>query len=323
MLSHEAGARLFARALQGGARRLSFATVEWDISGGCQTPVVTEHHTRPSVSPRDLVRWRPVGFTVGGTSYRKPTRRAQARQIVIDGKGKSSLTVIMWTKCRRCATCLRKRAAHWRLRAMAETKYSSRTWFGTLTLAPERQFQALSEARLHATKFPFRDFDAMPEAERFAEVVKRIGLEVTRYLKRVREQSGARFRYLLVAERHESGNPHFHMLVHEWGAPLRERVLSGQWTWGFSKWRLVPPDNPRAASYVCKYLSKSPEARVRASGFYGRGPRAIRPVGQSNTTPKEGGHSVLRDTSPITDPVSDDRVITVFREKVKELWDIQ
>jgi len=51
---------------------------------------------------------------------------------------------------------------------------------------------------------------------------------------------------------------------------IGERVLRRQWTLGFSKFNLVDEKDPRAAHYVCKYLSKTAEARVRASLQYGR-----------------------------------------------------
>lgn len=288
-MQHAVVARLFRRALADpSAIRHSLSCVEWDISGSCQAPVTREFFARPSVPPTDLVRWRPVRYNAAGTEWRAPTKRAQKRRITVDGKGKVPLTVILHAKCRKCEDCLRKRAAHWRLRAISETSLSSRTWFGTLTLRPEEQHRMLSLARVIERQRGATDFDTLPASEQFALVVKRCGIEITKYLKRVREASGARFRYLLVAERHATGLPHFHMLLHEWGSPVREAVLSRQWQMGFSKWRLAPPDNPRAVVYLCKYLSKSAEARVRASARYGQGPR---PMGIADA---DGGQ---RDTS--------------------------
>jgi hypothetical protein len=71
-----------------------------------------------------------------------------------------------------------------------------------------------------------------------------------------------------VAERHKTGAPHLHVLVHEVSpVPVRWADLSGCWHWGFSKWN---PADAKAVGYVVKYLTKQVDARVRASLRYGR-----------------------------------------------------
>ena len=115
------------------------------------------------------------------------------------------------------------------------------------------------------------------------------------------------FRYLLVAERHLAnsaseayGRPHFHLLVHEkaaaliterewsphagpcengclnkWGKPryhvagevCDHALIRGQWPHGFTK--VIRCMDAKSAVYVCKYVSKDPMARVRASIGYG------------------------------------------------------
>jgi hypothetical protein len=160
------------------------------------------------------------------------------------------------------------RGRHWRLRAQQECVQAVRTWFATLTLSPEAQFKFLSVARLRLAKQGL-DFDNLPSDEQFAYRVWSISPEITRFLKRVRKQSGAKFRYILVAEEHKSGLPHFHMLLHEVSdeQPIRHHVLKSQWLLGFSVFKLIK--NPSAASYVTKYLTKSNASRVRASINYG------------------------------------------------------
>lgn len=147
---------------------------------------------------------------------------------------------------------------------------SSRTWFGTLTLRPEVQHARLSQARLRLARQGL-DYDELPSVERFAERHREISRDLTLYLKRVRKQSGAAMRYLLVAEVHKSGDPHYHALVHEQDPqrPIKHAVLSGQWTLGHEKWRLVSDE--RECAYVAKYLGKAKTARVRASLAYGTG----------------------------------------------------
>lgn len=106
-------------------------------------------------------------------------------------------------------------------------------------------------------------------AEQFQARHQEISRDLTTWLKRVRKQSGARLRYLLVAEAHKSGLPHYHALIHErrFSVPVTERVLRHQWNLGFSKFQLV--EGSEAAWYVAKYLAKDARARVRASVRYG------------------------------------------------------
>lgn len=97
-----------------------------------------------------------------------------------------------------------------------------------------------------------------------------VAKEITLFLKRVRKQVGVgQLRYLLVREKHKSGLPHYHALIHESGeTPIRYKVLEDNWTLGFSKFKLL--DDERTATYVTKYLGKSNDGRVRASLRYGR-----------------------------------------------------
>lgn len=182
---------------------------------------------------------------------------------------KSPYWVDMSVRCRKCAACLKARGRIWRRRAEAEIAASPRTWFGTLTLTPQAHHHFISIARARAARGG-ADFDTFPQEERGRREHREIGDEITRYLKRVRKNSGAGLRYLLVMEWHKTLLPHYHLLVHETesGSGLRYRHLTEAWSLGFSMWKLVNGD-PRAAGYVCKYLTKSALARVRASKRYG------------------------------------------------------
>lgn len=145
------------------------------------------------------------------------------------------------------------------MRAEIETILADRTWFSTWTLRPEDHYAALvaGVARVGG------------DDEFYARHVQISEGLLTPYLKRVRKESGAVIRYILVAERHKSGLPHYHGLIHEVGLPVRKRTLVDQWRSGFSSHKLVKDENLRVAAYVAKYLSKSNEARVRASIGYG------------------------------------------------------
>lgn len=164
-----------------------------------------------------------------------------------------------------------------------ETDRATRTWFGTLTLRPELQHRAKLEAAVYVKRRGIGDFEAMSEKEQFSARHRIVSQWLTKYIKRVRKSSGAPLRYLLVAEAHQSGLPHYHMLVHESSPehPVTERVLRLKWTLGFSRWSLA---NEKSAAYVCKYLTKTAMARVRASRGYGSSSelREIAPDGTPN-----------------------------------------
>lgn len=231
----EAGNRCDLWSDNGRMRRL----IRWDISGSCEAAIPLELHARYSA-----------------THYLR----------------KKPMTVILETKCRRCGWCRDQRRKQWAARARAEYQATAlegaRTWFCTLTLAPDNQFLALCTARVRLAKQGV-NFDELPDVEKFSRQVSVIGEEITRFIKRVRKNSAAKIRYLIVAEAHQSGAPHFHMLIHEQiaSAPLRKAIIKDAWIVGFSKVTLA--DDIRGAMYLCKYLAKDARTRVRASFRYG------------------------------------------------------
>lgn len=204
--------------------------------------------------------------------------------------------VTIITKCHKCGTCLKERSKLWTARAIAETEMAHRTWFGTLTLSPDAAFLALSRARARESAQGV-DFDGLPPEERFALWNSQIQPEITKFLKRLRmevlrsaglDSQAVKWpiRYLFVVERHASGVPHYHALIHETrpDIPVRKRMLDNQWKLGFTQFRLVDeafpvdtwaggeyvaPSGMKPAAYVCKYLAKDALARVRASTAYG------------------------------------------------------
>lgn len=110
---------------------------------------------------------------------------------------------------------------------------------------------------------------ALSSAQVFEELCREFGAELTLYLKRLRKNTKAKFRYLLVAEKHKSGLPHFHALIHEEEeGGLLHAQLTSTWKLGFTKFKVV--NAVQTAWYVAKYLAKSSEARVRASRCYGQ-----------------------------------------------------
>ncbi|MEM2002416.1 MAG: hypothetical protein QXT77_07220 [Candidatus Methanomethylicaceae archaeon] len=215
------------------------------------------------------------------------------------------LTVVIESRCRKCAACKERRRVFWAARAKTEWTESALSLFGTLTFSPENDMMLDARARLRLSALGV-DFDALPPAELFRERVKEAGAEVTLWLKRLRNSDRRRKlrpRYLMVAEAHSSartselkrGRPHFHILLHqqigaealvlphEWavdrdgnvrtdklGNPLLADTsfLKAQWKLGFSSFALCR--SPQAAAYLCKYLTKEETStRIRASFRYG------------------------------------------------------
>lgn len=250
-LHHDRMMVLFAHALSMGAVRTGAASARWDISGDCRNGYLTVVRGRPGHKQRMIDPYVDILPKAGRIPY----------------------WLDLITRCRRCDRCLRYRAWKWRTRALEEVRLGSRTWFGTLTVDPDHHFLALSRVRAacHEQGYSFDDLD---EVKRFALLVKEHGRELTLYVKRLRKYSQVRIRYLIVAEKHKSGLPHFHMLIHERGGEIKHKLLSAEWHLGFEKWRLTSTLEPQKALYLCKYLSKDLTARVRASQSYGIGLRS-------------------------------------------------
>lgn len=234
-----------ARALASGGT-LSPGKVVYPAAGNCQRPVYREMTYRRSLD---------VAGEIPDTTFRT--------------------TLEMEVRCRRCDPCLRARAAKWRHRAIVEIDAATRTWFGTLTLRPEEHYRCvlLADRVLRRGGERFEDLSADDQFRRRHEVVS---AEITKWLKRVRKESGAPLRYCLVAEAHKNGLPHYHLLVHEsaMDRPVTVRCLQNQWKLGFSAFKLA---DKQAAFYVTKYLMKAAMNRVRASTRYGSPPIGIIP----------------------------------------------
>lgn len=174
-----------------------------------------------------------------------------------------ALARVFTVRCRKCPECMDHRRRLWTARAISECAVSTRTWFGTLTLAPDWA----TWARMSALASIETRQSELNDPNLFVGMVQACSPELSKFLDRVRKT--ARFRYLLVTEAHQSGVPHWHMLLHENGKPISKRILDTQWKFGFSKWRLIDGLNPKEAGYVCKYLSKTLATRVRGSQGYG------------------------------------------------------
>jgi hypothetical protein len=236
--------RLVAKAMHAGrCKRIGVSIYEVDYSLNCENPI---HREMFSCYDRERTMAREV------YGHRGP------------------LTVILICQCRKCDNCRLRHQMHWRYRCEAELKRSARTWFGTLTFHPSISHGALSQCRLDSLKKGFV-YDEAPASEQFQLFHNKLQKYVTLFFKKLRKTSQSPVRYVLVAEAHKTGIPHYHMLLHEVSVskPIRKLLLHATWDVGFSSWKLVDTEDGHA-KYVTKYLNKGANARVRASVKYGQ-----------------------------------------------------
>lgn len=246
-LHHDRLAAIIINASAQGAERKSATLWEWDVSGNCSAPKPVELYGRPSADHRNRLR-----------------------NIVVKRGTKTSLRLILHTRCRKCRNCLRQKKRMWLARAMHEIRAAERTWWCTFTLRPMEHYNMQARGLLHAESrsIPMKELSAA-DASRLQS--NEVAKELTKFFKRVRKQAGSRsLRYLLIRENHKSGLPHYHAFIHEVGdVPIRHAVLTQNWRLGFSKFKLLS-NSEQAAAYATKYLNKADEGRVRASIRYGR-----------------------------------------------------
>lgn len=213
---------------------------EWNLAPGCEKPVPVQMDGAPAI--------------LRGAGY-------------VRAPGKP-FGLTLWTKCRRCADCLRRRRNLWAYRAQEEIKLAARTWFATFTLNPH--WHAVMRMRA-SVRLADRgsNLEMLPGDDVGAEVSAEYRRELTLYFKRLRKQTGAQLRYILVQEQHKSGLPHFHALIHEVRGtePVTHASLTSGWKLGYTKFKLVQA--VQTAWYVAKYLAKEVNNRVRASLHYG------------------------------------------------------
>lgn len=238
--------------------------VRWRCAGRCEAPLLMVLRGRPSERL--------------GSRQRVDSRTADT-QICIDQDhdavmtsqdGPPNTVVEVEAPCRKCEACAKAKQAHWARRAVSEARASHRTWYGTITLSPERHVEMLSRTRLRLGRGG-TDLESLTEVEAWREREREIARELMLMWKRLRK-AGCQFRFMLVVEsvaNHQNGLPHYHCLLHEVGDPIRHKTLKRAWPHGFTKWTLVEEPVARTCWYVCKYLTKDTAARVRASVSYG------------------------------------------------------
>jgi len=230
---------------------------EAELTGRCETPVSVTHWSMQSHRVQEM---RKASIFPGDLAANiSPGRKA-------------GMTGDLQVRCRKCAGCKAEHAALWRQRAMHEIHdaalHGCRTWFGTLT------FSEIHLAALFMQGKATAALRGIPLAE---AVERHAYAEVKLYHKRLRKRLGAKrgYRFVAVAEYgEENGRLHYHILVHELGAPITYRDLLAAWRSGFMHAKLVQCDATSSmagiAGYVSKYIAKSLTSAVRASTQYGK-----------------------------------------------------
>lgn len=257
---------LVTRAMEASAHaRVGFCTYRWNVAGNCQSPHGVDlcaHKVRWRMRPKAAIM-RALGPEWTEALHAAGFVAADLRRFL-----GMPLMLQLDVRCRKCPKCLAVRRKLWERRAVVELKRAARSWFATYTLSPHEHFNVLMRASEAERKRGNR-FEELSEDEVFRARCSVLGTDLTRYVKRVRKESGARLRYLFVTERHQSGLPHLHALWHEVSVdePLRKRVLKEQWVLGHSSFKLVT--DLTSARYLCKYLAKEQATRVRGSLAYG------------------------------------------------------
>lgn len=187
----------------------------------------------------------------------------------------------------------------WWRRVMTEFKTAEvsqcRTWMVTFTCSPDYLYKVVCECdRMQGLKGS--NFAALTADQQFRLKDRVIYRDVQKFFKRLRRGRGkvgtkdsappAHFVHCIVTEAHQSGEPHYHCLIHEVYAylPVLWRHMEGAaWIGGFYKINLVR-DNP---AYAVKYLTKEGgHSRVRASKGYGSPfKRSVNIVKRGSMTP--------------------------------------
>jgi hypothetical protein len=282
-VDHDRHRALQARALAAGGKAKRLTEFEWSLAGGCTSPTLLSLKSRAYKPVGDRSRVALVGDP-DYTSGQKHGRISRNIPAYTD----------LWVRCRKCDKCKGARAMHWKDRIIYELHHAQRTWFGTLTIAPDIQFRTLLEARrkfdqrsgITATPVgtfgPFyedyvdkdRTFDQLSIDQQFQQQCGLLYREVQKYFKRIRKMNPSGFKYVVVFEKHTeklSGFPHVHFLLHERSGAIKHRELSGQWSLGHTNFKLVEDEG--AAAYIVKYLVKDAASKIRASTDYGREPQ--------------------------------------------------
>lgn len=262
-------ARQTPQVTYGGASRIAYdaKSIGSDAAayhGDCEAPRTIELRGVESLLRKQLKAFKEDPFCDYADGYGWLPGRELRPELP------KTLTVYVKVRCRKCSKCLWQKRRLWTAKSIAEVRQARRTWFVTLTVGPDRRFWAKAKASKTVETRRCERWDMLTPDERTRAIAGELAPEVTRWLKRVRKNSAALLRYLLVVEPHKDGFPHFHLLVHERERPVTKRQLQEAWKWGHSNAKLLDDGSVTQVRYCCKYLTKSMQTRVRASRRYGQ-----------------------------------------------------
>lgn len=246
-----------------------------------------DRHGKGLLEPVGLRQWR--AHLAGNCTAPFERRLIGAVNAYSRRKHRKSAGIVLTEeyRCGKCGPCREHRRKTWMARAVVEHNRSARSWMVTFTLSPAWQAELSVKAdKLYRQKHANADLPTSKQ-ERLdlkMRVLKRL---IGRWLRVLAGpgSTASKRAYVLVAELHKSGEPHFHMLIHEReaGSIFRDEdchfTRRGEYfvgdesrakkLWRFGFCRISMCKDEAGAVYVMKYLAKTQTYRVAASQHYG------------------------------------------------------
>lgn len=249
-ISIEGLADLANRAMAHGATRIDGSNaLEWEVNAYCENPFSRTLHAR---------------------GYDRELRKHKWAA----SPGSLSLHLI-GLPCRKCSKCRYVHSTMWRDRIVDECHNHKRSWFVTLTMNPAEHQRSFMQEMRDRNSSGWLDTDFDQPGQEWSLRASGASKLLTKFLKRVRKplvgEEAIQLRYVAVTERHKTGLPHLHLIMHEVSGKLTYRRICDRWTHGFSDASLVR-DNTKVGWYVAKYVTKDSLTRMRASQGYGKLP---------------------------------------------------
>lgn len=281
---HAGFRREAARAILGGGVFETRTRIKWGLAGDCSSPQSVVRHGRPP--PAEKVIFKEADFFKKG--------RSSQRDVIVKPGTAIPLELTYVVRCGTCEACIRHKRQMWYRRAKSEITSTigkgARVWFVTLTCSPDYLYgsRCIAESEMSRSGVDFWDDTQVSPAQRSKALGSVIYRDIQKYLKRLREGRRsaikseidreippAAIRFLCVEESHQSGEPHWHMLIHEMypDRPVRQRdIEDANWIGGHLFTKLLAFDRhqtvEKGARYICKYIAKE-GGRVRSSKRYG------------------------------------------------------
>lgn len=221
-------------------------------------------------------------------------------QKIVETDGEHTLTRLV--RCRNCSQCRKQRLVTLTNEITREVLAAEATYFVTLTFRAAKHREVIRELVKGGRDVPLLDLPASGKLsdEQNKAVIERGNIlakyykkDVQDYFKRLRKNTGGRFRYIVAPELHLGerrkhrlrgaafGFPHFHILLFRISRgtrkPLNTKSIRAEWSFGITHARaldLADPDGVKDnARYIAEYVSKySFGGRLMRSLSFGDGP---------------------------------------------------